>query len=269
MTENIGKNGRLYFTYGKGAAFELYGRESDDPISSITIVDCGLSPEEVESYSFVIRSADGKVSREAIEPLERLEELLNAGAAEQTEAGDAVEVPLTVKEVKWFYSAQRTRRKKGIEQANKILSESEPTKKSEGKKNKKDKPPEGEEYSQLLKEQEMLEKYIALAIVAGEEIPAVLSEKYRALCERRKEYIEAKNVPFLLFYPEEICPVCKNTGLAEGSICECARKKSAEIKKFCAMQRVKRRLSDEWAVLSPREEQTDEEGGEDEQKAND
>lgn len=276
MTENIGKDGRLYFTYGAGAVFQLFEYGTEKPLCKITISGCILSAEEAEEYFYVIESEKGKGYHEKSESIERLEELLNAGAAEQIEAGNAVEVPLTVREVKWFFTARKSRRKKGLEAANKVLME--PTGKASagtGKKTQSGKKKENEndvEYQALIKEQGQIEIAIAEKIAKQEEIPSELSNAYREVCEKRKALIEERLIPISLFETEYICPYCNNTGFVNENICECARAREREIKDFCAVQRVKKRLSEEWATSVPLDDESEEEepsdedeGGEDEE----
>ena len=269
MDENVGSNGRLYFTYGKGAQFLIYDRTASGDrgklISYAMIVACELSAEESEIYTYVIGRADEKgTPREKRERKDRFEAYLKMGHAEQREAGEAVELPLTWQEVKLYFSAKKRRRKEAQRRAEKILI-GEPEKDSRGKikKDKKGKEIwEGgtEEYRDLLREQELIEAQIAKKIGSLEQVPVATSARYREICERRKEIIEEQGIPFQLYLPEVICPLCNNTGINKfDGVCDCAKAKESEIKSFCAAERLKKRFKEEWANFEPSDDNTEEE----------
>lgn len=274
MKENIGKSGRLYFTYGIGAEFELYARSKlfaiGNPIAKLRIINCLMNSEETEQYAFTLESYGKKgACKEQTEPIDRFEELLDAGNAEQITPGEAVELPLIKSEVRHYFLAKAKRRREALAEANRILTGTqEKDSKGRPKKDKKGKEiwtDGNEEYRNLTGEQGKLETQIARFVSQCKPTPAFLAERYRDICERKREIIEEAQIPIELFMPEKICPACNNKGIAEwGEICECALGRKEEIKEYCAMNRIKKRLSEEWvASLSPEKET--EEGDEEEE----
>lgn len=267
-----GRDGRQYFDFYKGAVYQFYEREKGQrgkPTFCIRISACTMTASEQEEYELE------KIEEEAIPfrtySTEEFLEFLEAGFAEEIETGQPEPLPVTAAETKWYYSAKRKQRREARAAADKkLIGEQEKDSKGKPKLDKTGKEiwnGGNAEYRELLKEQERLERRISRAI-AEEQDYGKDADRYREVCTRRKELIEKSGIRIELYQPEPICPICKNKGVDEqGRVCVCAMERSEKIVKFCAGERLRKRLSETWlnhAELDTDGEEEAEEDGDNE-----
>lgn len=246
-------DGRYYFKYGIGTVFQCFHRNfggaSGDPTIVLKIIGCRMLDDETEFYEVILNDSETSVKEFSSEELEIL---LEAGGAVEIESGTAQELPIREPLVKWYFSAMKRKRKLAKEAAEKELN-GEMDIDPKTKKQKTDKNGNllwiggDANYREAIKNQDQIARLLASEIAQGSENLKSYTDQYGKICARRKEIIERHGIDLRLFLPDEICPNCNGTGIRpNGRICVCAYEKEDEIKTFAAIQKMSKRLMNEW-----------------------
>lgn len=254
-------DGRYYYDYNQGARFVIHSHRTEE--KELMLIEIGGMQVTKGGEEMYLIVSERKEVRDYLGEWTKmqLDLYLEMTSATVAEEGAAVEYPLTVPDVKRFYSARKKSRNKEIVNANKILiGELQTDIKGNPKKDKSGKLLyDGgiEEYRELLKEKERLEKILAERY-ANKRVVNHQEHMYRSKCERMIELMRENGISVSVYRSEPICPECRNSGVdAKGRICLCAVAREEEIKAFCAGERLKKSFAASWA---------DRFGGEDEEE---
>lgn len=256
-------DGRFYFDYNQAARYVIHSHRTEE--KELMIIEIGGMQVTKGGEEMYLVISERKEVRDYLGEWTKMQLTLYLEMTSATliEEGNAVEYPLTISDVKWFYSARKKARNKKLFRANKILiGELQTDTKGNPKKDKNGKPIyDGgiEEYRDLLKQKENLEKLLAERY-GRKQIANNQESMYRNKCARMIELIRENGIPLSVFRPDPICPGCRNSGIdGKGLVCSCAQAREEEIKAFCAAERLKKKLAETWADRFGDEEDEDDE----------
>ncbi len=228
-----GKDGRIYLEYGRGARYQIFD-ECGNP--TVVVQIAAVKNEGTEKYDLIFE--DGQSERASRFPytLEQLNRYFEAGSAEEIDGGEPIEAPLKKGEVMIYYDRMKRLKERSRKAAETDLLQRDKHGQSE--------------YEQILIRQKNLENCIADKIAAGEEVGIDLKTEYAEVIAKRRELIERNGYSISIYQSSE-CPICLDTGIdGKDRICTCARAREQEIKSYFAKERLKKRLSENWANLS-------------------
>lgn len=214
-----GDDGRLYFNFGVGSQYVFYPGGGEKPFNYI-IVACEYSGDT--EYYYI--ESNGKAIPRPISA-NRLKFLLSTIRCEQIFAGEQLELPLLREEVDKFYKAFNTERAIKRETARKKLRKTE--------------------YGNLNAETIRLLMQIGTAEANGDEqeITRLNGELERKKAAAQK-ILDSNGITAEMLNDSYLCERCKDSGMrTEALICECARARTEEIKKYCAAKRLLRQPS--------------------------
>lgn len=98
----VGNDGRLYFNYGVGAVYALYGT-AEEEIGKVTISACDYSERRGELYAVETLGGKKNIFTERPVTLERLSAHFSFCRAQEVMPGKAEEIPLLKSEVTAYY----------------------------------------------------------------------------------------------------------------------------------------------------------------------
>ncbi len=214
QARRIGADGKLYFTYNLKAEYEMRPPFST-PFNYRVIGVEFDEPTETEYYR--IESAGEELpARFSVAQLEILfAQLPHTEIAE----GEPVELPLLLEEVKAFYAAKRSEAKKANVRENEKLK--------------------GTSWNSYLQAVKSLKDNLCYAVSLHDEVQAVaLGNRITELETQMQQLLTAKNVDERILRKVADCPLCKDTGVKDGKICDCARVMGDKIKTFNALKRL-------------------------------
>lgn len=208
----VGEDGRLYFNYPLGAEYEF--TTAAGKRFSLRIVDC-----EYESGTeyYYLESA-GKILPTRFS-VEKLEKQLAAMYYETICEGERQELPLLLEEVESYFAERTKERNFANVEANKQLK--------------------GTEYHSLVKAQAGIRRRLMLAEADGREDDiANIKKELEQNAAARVKILAAKNIDYKVLTKVPDCPVCGDTGIVDGEICECALERAEQIKAYNAALRL-------------------------------
>ncbi len=235
-----GSDGRIYFTYGKGAQYALY--QGNRQILTLIIDDCMYDSEKKREKYEISRAYMGIVESSFL-PYEQSElaYLLDMGNAQEIQEGEAVEYPLIEEEVSLFFQTIKVYRDRERRTADKLMKQIP-------------------EYRQIISAQEEVEKLLSSTVASvanSEDVKKAdeLSFRYAEICRKRGEILKDNGVDPKLFDLRAECHVCQGYGITPNGICKCAQKRGKEIKDWNAARRLARKFSTSWIDFTIDEEQ--------------
>ena len=209
------ENGRIYFKHCLGAVYELYPAVGEP--FSYRVIDCEY--DEEEQY-YRIESAGKELPTRFT--LDQLDFMLSRLPCEQTEEGEAVELPLTVEEVRAFYFAEYRERNKANAAENLKLK--------------------GTAYKSNVTLIKNLNDSLRLYKASGDVEKVAETEKKLAELETEQtKILNDKKVDVNILRKKTDCTVCNDTGIVDGKPCACALARAETIKAFNAELRLNRR----------------------------
>ncbi len=244
-------DGRFYYDFNQGARYVIHSHRTEE--KELMLIEIGGMQVTKGGEELYLIVSERKDVRDYLGEWTKMQLALYLEMTFATllEEGTAVEYPLTISDVKRFYSARKKARNQKLFRANKILiGELQKDTKGNPKKDKNGKLLyDGgiEEYRELLKEKENLEKILAERY-GSKKVVNHQESMYRNKCTRMIELIRENGISLSVFRPDPICPFCKNNGVdAKGGVCSCAQAREEEIKAFCAAERLKKKFAETWA----------------------
>lgn len=221
----VGADGKLYFTFNLWAMYEVQPPYDDVFNYLITGVEFD---ETTETEYFYIESAGKELP--ARFSVQQLELLLTQLPYEIKELGEPVELPLLMEEAKAFYAAKRAEMKK-----------------ANIKENEKLKGTSWDSYQKAIKS---LKENLCYAVSVHDEARAVMFGNKIAELETEVEtLLRVQGVDERILRKVPDCPLCFDTGLKDGKLCDCARKNEQQIKKFNTLKRLVERTSPKTRVV--------------------
>ena len=227
----VGNDGRLYFNYGIGAVYALFGVGREE-IGKVTITACEYSERRGELYAIETLGGKKNIFTERPVTLERLSAHFSFCQAQEIFPGEAEEIPLLKEEVIAYYKAMESKRKREAAAARKTLTETYPS------------------FAGNEKAKRETEAALAEAESAADHkrVSELLREYMKILSERKKA-CERAGIDVKVFEPVQKCPLCGGSGIVDiGEICVCAWQQADEIKRWNAAQRLAERLGRDWAL---------------------
>lgn len=234
-----GNDGRIYFTYGKGAQYALFHGERN--VATLIIDECLYNAEKKREEYEVSRAYSGIVEQSMLPyAQEEFEYLLNAGNGEEIEAGEAVEYPLMEEEVTSFFQTKKAYREREFRNAEQTMRKIP-------------------EYVQCVKAQEEIQKLLSAQISSvnnSEDVRKAdeLSARYAMICKKRIELLNANGIDPKRYDKRPVCLKCNDYGIASDGICTCAQARKKEIKDWNAAQRLAKKLSINWVDFAEKSE---------------
>ncbi|MDE6356936.1 MAG: hypothetical protein K2L67_06830 [Clostridia bacterium] len=208
------ENGRLYFTFNRGAEFKFkppYSREFTHKITACELDEA----TEAEFYRIESEGDELPTRFSAAQIAFMLAQLPH----EQTAEGEPLELPLLADEVKAFYGAKLNELKKANVAENAKLK--------------------GTAWNKNLQLSKSLSESLQFYKESGDTAKVKELEAQLAKIEAaQKKLLTDKHVDVLILHKVPACKICNDTGIIEGKICECARKSTAAIKSYCAAKRL-------------------------------
>lgn len=214
QARRIGADGKLYFKYNLKAEYEMRPPFSDPFKYRVIGVEFD---EATETEYYRIESAGEELpARFSVAQVEILfAQLPHAEVAE----GEPVELPLLLEEVKAFYAAKRSEAKKANVRENEKLK--------------------GTSWNAYMQTVKSLKENLCYAVsIHDEEQTATLGNRIAQLETEMQQLLTARNVDERILRKIADCPLCHDTGVKDGKICDCARVMNDKIKTFNALKRL-------------------------------
>ena len=212
-----GADGKLYFTYNKGAAYELKPA-CRDPFT-YKILSCELD-ELVGKEYYRLESAGAELP--ARFSVNQVEFMLAQLPCTKTEEGEPLELPLLQEEVREFYAKKR----KELSKIN--LAENAKLKGTEWNKN-------------LQARAKTLEELYYYRSKGNAEKVTEFEKQLEKIEAELKKLLDEKGVDLKVLTKKADCSICGDSGIIDGDICACARDMTAAIKSYCAAKRLAKR----------------------------
>ena len=134
----------------------------------------------------------------------------------------SVELPLLISEVRAYYAAKLKQLRKANVQGNEKLK--------------------GTKYNGNLQAIKTLSENLRFYVSSGDEASAAeLRENLSKLEAEQAKILDEKKVDLKILHKKADCELCKDTGVKDGRICECAYAISDKIKAYNAAERLARR----------------------------
>lgn len=227
----VGNDGRLYFNYGVGAVYALYGTDEEE-IGKVTISACDYSERRGELYAVETLGGKKNIFTERPVTLERLSAHFSFCRAQEVMPGNAEEIPLLKSEVTAYYKGMESKRKRDAAAARIKLAETYPAFAGNEKAKK--------EAEAALADAEAAEDHVRVS---------KLIREYMQILGERKKACERAGIDVRIFEPVQKCPFCSGSGIREnGEICVCAWQNEDEIKRWNAARRLEEKFGREWAL---------------------
>lgn len=208
----VGEDGRLYFNYPLGAEYEF--TTAARKRFSLRIVDCEY---EGGTEYYYLESA-GKILPTRFS-VEKLEKQLAAMPYETICEGERQELPLLLEEVESYFAERTKERNFANVEANKQLN--------------------GTDYRKLVNAQSGIRRRLMLAEADGREDDIVnIKKELEQNAAARGKILAAKNIDYKVLTKVPDCPICGDTGIVDGEICECALERAEQIKAYNAALRL-------------------------------
>lgn len=214
QTYKQGENGRLYFTYNLGAGYEM--RPPIGEAFNVRIIECEFD-DDTEAEFYRIESAGKELPMRY--SAKQLEFMLRQLPCEEIEAGELVEIPLLLEEVKAYFAAKLSERKKANVKENEKLK--------------------GTAYNSNLKAIKNITERLRYYKTSGDPVRAKeLEEALKKIEAEQATLLDDKKVDARVLRKVPDCSECCDIGILNGEICACAYEIAEKIKAYNAAKRI-------------------------------